>query len=198
MEEINRYSELKFDGQIYDEQWKIDEILIKNKFNWIVNAEIKNARLEIYQDTLVWNGGTWYNGSWYFGVWRDGLWKYGNWQNGVWYGGKWENGTFKSGIIFKGNFFGGKIDGGEIRGGTFVNVQISPSVVEYTGDEYQANQQDKQAQVQKATPQAQPQDPNKVRANSTPPAAQVQAQETQPKIQTEKMITKFDKFIKEI
>lgn len=192
-----RYSELKYDGQTYEEQWKIDEILIKNKFNWIVNAEIENARLEIYKDTLVWNGGTWYNGNWYFGVWRDGAWKYGTWENGVWYGGRWENGTFKSGIIFKGNFFKGKIEGGEIRGGNFINVQISPNVIEYTGDEYQANQQDKQAQVQKTTTQAQSQNTNQVKVHSTPPAVQQQAQVQEPKIQMEKLITKFETFINE-
>ena len=82
----NRYSELKYDGKIYTAQWQIDEILIKNKFNWMIDAEIKNARLEISQDTLVWNAGIWYNGDWYFGVWRDGEWKYGTWQNGVWPG----------------------------------------------------------------------------------------------------------------
>ena len=57
-----RYIELKYNGETYTEQWKIDEILIKNKFNWMVNAEIANARLEIFQDTLVWNAGIWYNG----------------------------------------------------------------------------------------------------------------------------------------
>ena len=131
-----RYTELKHDGKTYTEQWKIDEILIKNKFNWMVNAEIKNARLEIFQDTLVWNAGIWYNGSWYFGVWRDGEWRYGTWQNGVWYNGVWRDGTFKSGIIYKGKFFNGKILKGEIRGGQFVDIQIAPEVTEYTGGEY--------------------------------------------------------------
>ena len=131
-----RYIELKYNGETYTEQWKIDEILIKNKFNWMVNAEIANARLEIFQDTLVWNGGIWYNGDWYFGVWRDGEWRYGTWQNGVWYNGVWRDGTFKSGIIYKGKFFKGKILKGEIRGGQFVDIEIAPEVVEYTGGEY--------------------------------------------------------------
>jgi hypothetical protein len=141
----NRYSELKYDGKIYTAQWQIDEILIKNKFNWMIDAEIKNARLEIFQDTLVWNAGIWYNGDWYFGVWRDGEWRYGTWQNGVWYNGTWRDGTFKSGIIYKGRFFKGKMLNGEIRGGQFIDMEIDSKVIEYTGDEYQAK---KQAQVE--------------------------------------------------
>ena len=192
-----RYSELKHDGQIYTEQWKIDEILIDNKFNWMVNAEIKNARLEIFKDTLVWNGGIWYNGDWYFGVWRDGEWRYGNWQNGVWYSGVWKNGTFKSGIIYNGKFFKGKIEGGEIRGGVFINVEISPDVVEYTSDEYRAKKEEElQPKEQPTTAVAQSHQPiGQVRVNGTKPASQVQNTE-QPQIQQEKLITKFKTFEK--
>jgi hypothetical protein len=145
-----RYSELKYNGETYTEQWKIDEILIKNKFNWMVNAEIKNARLEIFNTTLVWNGGIWYNGDWYFGVWRDGEWRYGTWQNGVFYNGTWKNGTFKSGIIYNGHFFKGKILGGEIRGGQFIDVEISEGVIEYNNDEI-ITQQEEQAPAQPDT-----------------------------------------------
>ena len=185
-----RYSELKYEGETYTEQWKIDEILIKNKFNWMVNAEIKNARLEIFEDTLVWNAGIWYNGDWFFGVWRDGEWRYGNWQNGVWYNGVWRNGTFKSGIIYKGKFFKGKIEGGEIRGGQFIDCEISPTVVEYTGDEYQAKKETEQKQAQQVTAQATapaqpPANPDKVVFHSSTPAAQQPV--AQPKIQQEKI-----------
>ena len=198
----NRYSELKFNGQTYTEQWKIDEILIQNKFNWMVNAEIKNARLEIFQDTLVWNAGIWYNGSWYFGVWRDGEWRYGTWQNGVWYNGTWRNGTFKSGIIYNGKFFKGKIESGEIKGGQFIDVEIGPKVVEYTGDEYQAKQEEQQKPQEVAQAQPVKTDPNKVVARSaTPPSEQIVAQ---PKIQQEKKeyknmkkIKTFESFVKE-
>lgn len=197
-----RYSELKYDGKIYTEQWKIDEILIKNKFNWMVNAEIKNARLEIFQDTLVWNAGVWYNGSWYFGVWRDGEWRYGTWQNGVWYNGVWRNGTFKSGIIYNGKFFKGKIDGGEIRGGQFIDCEISQNVKEYTSEEYktkqvQAEKQEKQEVKQPVSVQP---DPNKVVFHSSKPAVQPVSE---PKIQQEKInyrmkkIKTFDSFITE-
>lgn len=199
----SRYSELKYNGQTYTEQWKIDEILIKNKFNWIVNAEIKNARLEIFEDTLVWNAGIWYNGSWYFGVWRDGEWRYGIWQNGVWYNGVWRDGTFKSGIIYKGKFFKGTIESGEIRGGQFIDIKIDPKVVEYTGDEYQVKKEEEQKAVQQATAVAQPTTTSQpVKVHSTPPANQ-QVPE-QPKIQQEKInynmkkIKTFGKFLESV
>ena len=179
-----RYNELKYNGETYTEQWKIDEILIKNKFNWMVNAEIANARLEIFQDTLVWNGGIWYNGDWYFGVWRDGEWRYGTWQNGVWYNGVWRDGTFKSGIIYKGKFFKGKILKGEIRGGQFIDIEIAPEVVEYTGEETAKKQEVQQTQAQPQVPVAQAQPLTGVRANGTPPAGQQIA--AQPKIQEKK------------
>ena len=200
----SRYNELKHDGKTYTEQWKIDEILIKNKFNWLVNAEIKNARLEIFQDTLVWNGGIWYNGNWYFGVWRDGEWRYGIFQNGVWYNGKWKDGTFKSGIIYNGTFFKGKIEGGEIRGGQFIDVEIDPKVIEYAGNEFKAKEQEQKQKTITATasPQSTPKT-DVVKAHSTPPASQQPVE--QPKIQQErknneykmKKIKTFGTFVKE-
>ena len=165
-----KYSELKYDGRIYTEKWQIDEILIKNKFSWMVNAETKNARLEIFQDTLVWNSGVWYNGDWYFGVWRDGEWRYGTWQNGVFYNGVWRNGTFKSGIIYNGKFFKGKILSGEIRGGQFIDIEIDKNVTEYTSDEYQTKKEEKEKMTQIETQtEVQPQNLDKVRVNSTTP-----------------------------
>jgi len=200
-----RYSELKYDGKTYTEQWKIDEILIKNKFSWMVNAEIKNARLEIFQDTLVWNAGIWYNGDWYFGVWRDGEWKYGTWQNGVWYNGVWRDGTFVSGIIYKGNFFKGKIMAGEIRGGKFIDIQIDPKVIEYTGDEYQEKEKAKEVQkeVVPTTGPTPVQKTDQVKVHSTKPFAQQSI--SQPKIQQEKKeynnmkkIKTFGKFVESV
>lgn len=196
-----RYSELKYNGETYTEQWKIDEILIKNKFNWVVNAEIKNARLEIFNTTLVWNGGIWYNGDWYFGVWRDGEWRYGTWQNGVFYNGTWKNGTFKSGIIYNGHFFKGKILAGEIRGGQFIDVEISESVIEYNNDEIFTKKEDQQKQQQQQIAQQEeqaPAQPDTVKVHSTQPASQ-QNVVAQPKIQEKnnyimKKIKKFESF----
>lgn len=142
-----RYIELKYEGKVINEQWKIDEILLEKKFNWVVNAEIQNARLEIINNTLVWNAGIWYNGNWKFGVFRDGEWKYGTWDNGVWYNGSWKDGIFKSGIIFNGIFVKGTFLGGEIRGGKFIDCEITPRVKEYVPGEKQQEQQDLQEPV---------------------------------------------------
>lgn len=189
-----RYSELKYNGKIYTEQWKIDEILIKNKFNWLVNAEIKNARLEIFQDTIIWNAGIWYNGSWFFGVWRDGEWRYGTWQNGVWYNGVWKNGTFKLGIIYNGKFFKGKIEKGEIRGGQFIDVQIFPNVVEYTSDEYQAKKEEQEKISQNKTQiESQPQNIDKVKVTGSKPNTQIGIQQEN-KINNMKRIKTFESY----
>lgn len=205
-----RYSELKYDGKVYDEQWKIDEILIKNKFNWVVNAEIANARIEIFNDTFVWNAGIWFNGIWEFGVFRDGEWRYGTWKNGVFYNGVWRNGTFESGIIYNGKFFKGKINGGEIRGGQFIDMIIDQKVQEFTSDEYKAKEEEKkmvsempvEVAAQPEQPQGEVRINGQVKVRSTPPAsAQIQAQPQAQPIQNEnykmKNIKKFTSFIKE-
>jgi hypothetical protein len=122
-----RYKELKFEGETYTKKYKIDEILIHHKIDWLLDAEIENTRLEIINETLVWNAGLWYNGNWKYGVFRAGEWKYGTWENGVWYNGLWRNGTFKSGLIFDGKFLNGNIKNStDIRGGQFVSVNIEP------------------------------------------------------------------------
>ena len=126
---------------------------------------------------------------------RSGEWRYGTWQNGVWYNGVWRDGTFKSGIIYKGKFFKGKIESGEIRGGQFIDIQIDPKVVEYTGDEYQVKKEEEQKAVQASIATAQPTTTDQpVKVHSTPPANQQVP--TQPKIQQEKKEYKNMKKIK--
>lgn len=126
---MKRYKELKFEDKTYTEQYKIDEILIKNKFDWFLECEVENVKLEILKNTLVFNSGVFFNGDWKYGVFRDGQWKYGTWEGGVWYNGTWYNGTFQNGLIFNGRFINGEIVGGEIRGGEFFDVVISDNVV---------------------------------------------------------------------
>ena len=127
---MKRYKELKFDGNVYTEQYKIDDILIDNNFQWFLDCEVENVRIEIQYETLIFNSGVFFNGTWYYGVFRDGEWKSGVWENGVWYNGIWRRGTFKSGIIFNGKFFNGKIESDTtIRGGNFYNMDIDKDVV---------------------------------------------------------------------
>ena len=39
-----RYKELKFQGNTYEKEYQINEILIKNNITWLIEAEIENAR----------------------------------------------------------------------------------------------------------------------------------------------------------
>jgi len=125
---MKRYKELKYNRKTYTEQWKIDEILLKEGFQWFLDCEVEDVRLEISHSTLIFNSGTFFNGTWKYGVFRDGVWKYGVWENGVWYNGKWFNGAFKDGIIFDGKFFHGRMEKGEIKGGEFYHMEISKEV----------------------------------------------------------------------
>jgi len=122
---INRYIELKYNNKTYTESYLINEILIEKKFNWIIDAEIENARIEIFKDTLIWNAGTWISGTWEYGVFRNGEWRYGIWNGGVWYNGKWRDGIFNSGIINGGTFLNGIIKYAQINGGKFYDIEIT-------------------------------------------------------------------------
>jgi len=42
-----RYLELLFEGKTYTSESKIDQILDQNDFNWLIDAEIENSKLEI-------------------------------------------------------------------------------------------------------------------------------------------------------
>jgi hypothetical protein len=110
----NKYKELIYKGSIITEKHLIEEVLVEEGMTWFIDSETFNARLEIQNNTLIFNAGTWYNGVWKFGAWRCGEWKYGVWEDGVWFNGVWQDGTFENGIIFNGPFFQG----------TFINVKL--------------------------------------------------------------------------
>jgi len=105
-----KYKELAYKGTTIKEKYLIEEILVKEKMSWFIDAETSDVRIEIQNDTLIFNGGTWYNGVWKFGAWRSGEWKYGIWEDGVWFNGTWYDGIFKKGIIFNGDFIQGDFD----------------------------------------------------------------------------------------
>lgn len=135
---MSKYKELKYKGKIYTESYQIEEILVKEKMAWFIDAETYKARIEILNDTLIFNAGTWYNGVWKFGVFRGGEWKFGTWEDGVWFNGTWLNGTFNNGIIFNGIFYQGKILSAKLRSnnqdGTptrqeFIDCEVSQHVV---------------------------------------------------------------------
>ena len=177
---MKRYKELKFEDKTYTEPYKIDEILVKNKFEWFLDCEVENVRIEILKNTLVFNSGVFFNGTWVYGVFRDGQWKYGTWEGGVWYNGTWENGIFKNGIIFDGRFKAGKFEGGEIRGGEFFDCEIGHDV---TKNIAQPNKNSPKPQ------QGQPQNRGVVQ--------KVQCQEVpvQPKVQPQKIEERIKKYV---
>lgn len=131
-----RYKELKYDGKIYTKKYEIDEILIKNGFNWFIDAEVENVRIEIMKETLILNAGIWYNGVWEYGVIRDVDWRAGTFKNGVIYNGTFKKITVEKGIIFNGKFLKGEILFADIRGGDFIDVNISKT------DQKMSNAQD--------------------------------------------------------
>jgi len=194
---LKRYKELKYDDKTYTETYKINEILIKNGFDWFLDCEVENCRIEILAKTLVFNSGVFFNGTWQYGVFRDGQWKYGTWEGGVWYNGTWYNGIFKNGIIFDGRFIAGKIEGGEIRGGEFFDCEISKDVAKSITQENKNSPKPQQGQAQ-----GQPANRGQLQkiaqsgkdVNFTQPV-----QEQSPMIQPQKIeerVKRFDTFVK--
>ena len=83
-----RYIELKYRNKTYTNPSEINDILTEQKFYWLIDSEIENARIEIERETLIWHNGSFYNGNWYYGIFKNGKF-YGVWENGI-----WENGEF--------------------------------------------------------------------------------------------------------
>lgn len=68
--------------------------IIKEKFPWILRANIERAVLGIDNEgKIIWYGGTWYNGIWENGTWMHGTWYKGFWIRGEWVDGVWHDGT---------------------------------------------------------------------------------------------------------
>lgn len=59
--------------------------LVKIRYNWILNANIRNAVIGEDSNGLVWYMGEWICGDWEGGTWYSGIWHNGNWKNGKWY-----------------------------------------------------------------------------------------------------------------
>ena len=146
---MKRYKELKYNKKVFTEQWEIKEILFKEGFQWFLDCEMEDVRIEITKSHLIFNSGTFFNGTWKYGVFRDGVWKYGTWEGGVWYNGKWYDGVFKSGYIYDGKFHHGKIESGKIFGGEFYNIEISKDVIKVEKKEDIRQQNDQIPQGEK-------------------------------------------------
>jgi hypothetical protein len=91
-----RYAELLIDNKSIKSQSKIEDLLISQKFYWLVDSEIEDAKIEIKKNTIIWHSGNFYSGEWKFGVFKNGNF-YGNWKNGIFEGGNFK-GNWNSGI----------------------------------------------------------------------------------------------------
>ena len=87
---IMKYKSLTHKDKTHRNDLKITQILSDLNFDWLIDAEIENAEIEIKNDTLIWKSGTWYSGTWFYGIWQKG-----NFLSGVFLNGIWEEGTFK-------------------------------------------------------------------------------------------------------
>jgi hypothetical protein len=90
------YLELKFNGKTYTNQREIIKILKDNQLFWLIDSEVDGAKIEIVNNTVIWNEGIFMAGNWHYGIFRNGGF-YGNWQNGIfengYFGGSWESGV---------------------------------------------------------------------------------------------------------
>ena len=59
--------------------------ILKIKYNWILNASVKNCILGQDDDGIIWFSGEWLCGEWENGTWYSGIWHNGTWNNGKWY-----------------------------------------------------------------------------------------------------------------
>lgn len=91
-----RYAELLIDNKSLKNQSKIEDLLTSQKFYWLVDSEIENAKIEIKKGTIIWHSGDFYSGDWEFGIFKNGNF-YGNWKNGIFEGGNFK-GKWNSGI----------------------------------------------------------------------------------------------------
>ena len=85
---------MAFKVQIVDINENADNIILvsgltietlKIKYNWILNASVKNCILGQDENGIVWYSGEWICGEWINGTWYSGIWHDGIWNNGKWY-----------------------------------------------------------------------------------------------------------------
>ena len=91
-----KYLELKHNGKIHTLEEESENILEDLGFNWLIDSEVRNAKIEIKRGTLIWNDGTFISGDWYYGIFKGGEF-YGNWESGIFERGLM-NGEWSGGI----------------------------------------------------------------------------------------------------
>lgn len=91
-----KYEELLVDGKSIRSQSEIMQVLKSRGFNWVIDSEMENSKLEIKNDTIIWHSGTFYSGIWEYGIFKSGKF-YGIFENGIFENGEF-NGKWISGI----------------------------------------------------------------------------------------------------
>ena len=90
-----KYLGLIYGDKEYTNESQINDILIKNKFYWLIDSEIEDAIIEIKKNTIIWHKGSYYSGNWYYGIFKSGEF-HGIWEDGIWekgdFRGKWRSG----------------------------------------------------------------------------------------------------------
>jgi hypothetical protein len=92
-----RFIELKYNGKIISNEKVIIDTLFSKEFYWLIDSEIYAAKIEILNNTIIWNGGDYLYGNWHYGIFRNGNF-YGNWENGIFEDGNF-NGVWISGVM---------------------------------------------------------------------------------------------------
>jgi hypothetical protein len=90
-----RFSELIYNDEKIYSNYKINQILEKEKLQWLIDSEIEEAKIEIKNKTLIWHTGYFF-GDWHYGIFKGGEF-HGNFENGILEGGNFY-GNFVSGI----------------------------------------------------------------------------------------------------
>jgi hypothetical protein len=93
--------ELKVGDKVFTNPKKINDILLENKFYWLIDSEMSDAVLEIEKGTLIWHSGIFMTGNWKYGIFKNGGF-YGVFENGIFEDGHFD-GLWKSGINLKNN-----------------------------------------------------------------------------------------------
>lgn len=108
---------------------------VKIKYNWIFNAQIKDAIIGEDQNGLVWYSGTWISGTWEYGTWYSGTFLDGRWKGGNVYSYDIDmkqllNGNFYiiRTDITKTHFVRCSFEGGNFNYGIFGNLIINDNV----------------------------------------------------------------------
>lgn len=111
-EELSKYNIKTLQGISWDD--------FKSNFQWILNANIKDAELIYLAEykTIGWLKGDWNEGLWVNGVWYDGTFN-GTFQNGIFKKGIFQNGTFNG--TFNGNWIDGTFENGKFDNAIWKN-----------------------------------------------------------------------------